>query len=234
MAQTRKKSPLFTVLLGALVLPFFCCGLPYSLLVGSRNKEVLTIEPLPNPPSPLPAKTQPSPITTTAEVSDEKAFPSPEKEGLTTADNGQQPKTSTPPQSPPQIVEPIAPPSSTIAFKSRPIPEFREWNSLTGGFKTTAKLIGFTNGTLHLEKQDGKIAKVPLDKVAKTDRNYVHSIIREIEGSFVFVGKVQSIIDGIHLSPQTKTKNHLLSICAVPMHGAITRIWRHGKESVGR
>lgn len=50
--------------------------------------------------------------------------------------------------------------------------EPREWKSADGNFAVTAKLIGFSAEGLKLEKADGKVTSVPIEKLSSDDRTY--------------------------------------------------------------
>jgi len=52
-------------------------------------------------------------------------------------------------------------------------PEFREWSDATGQFKLTARLISVTDGKVKLEKKDGSVANVPVDKLSEADQKMV-------------------------------------------------------------
>lgn len=51
--------------------------------------------------------------------------------------------------------------------------EWREWSDATGQFKLTARLISVTDGKVKLEKQDGSVANVPVDKLSEADQKVV-------------------------------------------------------------
>lgn len=53
------------------------------------------------------------------------------------------------------------------------VPEFREWSDATGQFKLTARLISVADGKVKLEKQDGSVANVPVDKLSEADQKVV-------------------------------------------------------------
>ncbi|MDZ4848913.1 MAG: thermonuclease family protein [Pirellulaceae bacterium] len=125
-------------------------------------------------------------------------------------------KSTSPP--PPSLTSPSVEPSPRLAYKVRPHATLREWNALVGGFKTEAMLVGFVDGLVELEKPDGKQVKVPIEKLSRNDWNYVHGMIREVEESFVFIGKVQSIVDGdtfVAIDEEQKSRTiHLLGVDA--------------------
>ncbi len=49
----------------------------------------------------------------------------------------------------------------------------RTWNDATGAFSVEAQFAGVENGKVLLKKADGKIARVPLDRLSKEDRDFV-------------------------------------------------------------
>jgi hypothetical protein len=51
--------------------------------------------------------------------------------------------------------------------------EWREWSDATGQFKLTARLISITDGKVKLEKKDGSVANVPVDKLSEADQKVV-------------------------------------------------------------
>lgn len=51
--------------------------------------------------------------------------------------------------------------------------EWREWSDATGQFKLTARLISVTDGKVKLEKKDGSVANVPIDKLSEADQTVV-------------------------------------------------------------
>ncbi|WP_425618505.1 SHD1 domain-containing protein [Anatilimnocola sp. NA78] len=54
----------------------------------------------------------------------------------------------------------------------------REWSDTTGQFKIDAELIAVRGANVVLEKKDGKIISVPLDKLCAADRQYLESLNR--------------------------------------------------------
>lgn len=52
-------------------------------------------------------------------------------------------------------------------------PEFRTWTSANGKFKIEAKLRSVINKVAQLEKADGSISKVPVEKLSTTDQQYI-------------------------------------------------------------
>lgn len=51
--------------------------------------------------------------------------------------------------------------------------EWREWSDATGQFKLTARLISVADGKVKLEKKDGSVANVPIDKLSEADQKVV-------------------------------------------------------------
>ena len=56
--------------------------------------------------------------------------------------------------------------------------EFRTWVDKTGQFKTKAKLVEVTDDMVRLEKADGSVISVPIDKLSEFDRSYLRSMDR--------------------------------------------------------
>jgi len=51
----------------------------------------------------------------------------------------------------------------------------RTWTDSTGKYKIEAEMAGFENGDVELRKADGKISKVPLEKLSRADQQYVRA-----------------------------------------------------------
>jgi tetratricopeptide (TPR) repeat protein len=68
--------------------------------------------------------------------------------------------------------------SSSSSPKSFANEKYRMWVDTTGQFKTKAKLIDKTSDVLRLEKEDGTIISVPLEKLSELDRSYVRGLDR--------------------------------------------------------
>jgi alkyl hydroperoxide reductase subunit AhpC/uncharacterized cupin superfamily protein len=49
----------------------------------------------------------------------------------------------------------------------------RTWSDASGGFHVTAKFRGVVNGKVKLEKEDGEIVNVPLEKLSEEDQKYI-------------------------------------------------------------
>jgi hypothetical protein len=54
----------------------------------------------------------------------------------------------------------------------------REWTDSTGKFRTQAEFIELKEGKVHLQKQDGKVLVVPLERLSAADQAYVQERIR--------------------------------------------------------
>jgi hypothetical protein len=50
---------------------------------------------------------------------------------------------------------------------------YRTWTSANGKFTTDAKLLSYANGTINIETRDSKKINVPLEKLSKTDQDFV-------------------------------------------------------------
>ena len=53
--------------------------------------------------------------------------------------------------------------------------EFRTWTDTSGKFRTEAALAGVEDGEVRLEKRDGTIVTVPMEKLSDLDQQYVNS-----------------------------------------------------------
>ena len=51
----------------------------------------------------------------------------------------------------------------------------REWNDVSGKFRTQADFVALRKGKVILEKADGSIISIPLEKLSEADREYVRS-----------------------------------------------------------
>jgi len=51
----------------------------------------------------------------------------------------------------------------------------REWSDASGKFRTEAEFVAARNGKVILEKQDGSIITIPLEKLSEKDQAYVRS-----------------------------------------------------------
>jgi peroxiredoxin len=52
-------------------------------------------------------------------------------------------------------------------------PKFRTWSDTSGSFHTTAKFRGVVAGKVRLEREDGTVISVPLDKLSDEDQQYI-------------------------------------------------------------
>lgn len=60
--------------------------------------------------------------------------------------------------------------------------EYRKWKDASGKFEIDAKLVSVTDGKANLERRDGKLVAVPVDKLSPVDQGY-------IEGRMSTLGK---------------------------------------------
>jgi hypothetical protein len=74
------------------------------------------------------------------------------------------PPAENPSPSPPQVKAPVS---------SKPKPGFRTFTDATGKFKTEARYLGLVGDQISLEKRDGKISKLPLEKLSEKDQKWV-------------------------------------------------------------
>ncbi len=59
-----------------------------------------------------------------------------------------------------------------------PASAFREFSDSTGQFKIRAKFIEFRMGKVHLQKDDGKLLTLSMDKLSKPDQQYILTEIK--------------------------------------------------------
>jgi TolB-like protein len=52
-------------------------------------------------------------------------------------------------------------------------PGYRIWKTQSGGYTTKATLLKFEDGVVQLEKQDGKVVSLPIEKLSNADQEYV-------------------------------------------------------------
>src|SRR3954447_6037028 len=56
----------------------------------------------------------------------------------------------------------------------------RPWTDTTGMFRVEAELVAIRNGRVVLEKADGSIITVPLEKLSAADQEYLKSLDRPL------------------------------------------------------
>jgi hypothetical protein len=54
-----------------------------------------------------------------------------------------------------------------------PIALARKWTDSTGNYTTEAEFVDFKDGKVHLKKENGKIITFPIEKLSKSDQEYV-------------------------------------------------------------
>ncbi|MFP6618455.1 MAG: SHD1 domain-containing protein [Pirellulaceae bacterium] len=59
-----------------------------------------------------------------------------------------------------------------------PASAFREFSDSTGQFKIRAKFIEFRMGKVHLQKDDGKLLTLSMDKLSRPDQQYILTEIK--------------------------------------------------------
>lgn len=55
--------------------------------------------------------------------------------------------------------------------------EYRTWTDASGRYEIEAALVNFGGGQVGLKKRDGSVVAVPLDRLSRTDQNYVRSLL---------------------------------------------------------
>jgi hypothetical protein len=66
--------------------------------------------------------------------------------------------------------------ASDPAPPERALPQ-REWVDNTGSFRITARLIEFAEGKVRLEKENGEVIEVSLERLSEVDRKYVRETL---------------------------------------------------------
>lgn len=66
--------------------------------------------------------------------------------------------------------------------------EMRTWTDATGKFKIEAKMLGNEDGGIELEKKDGRVITLPLDKLSKTDQEFVAELESQSSSANPFAG----------------------------------------------
>jgi hypothetical protein len=139
-------------------------GLPIDLPF-TKVAEIPAEQPVPAPaptePSPQPPETEASP----AAESGPESEPAPAPEPVAESDP---PETAAPPQ-----IESEADPAS-----ARRNFELREWVDSSGSFRVTARLVQFAAGKVRLEKENGEVIEVPLERLSENDRNYITEMLK--------------------------------------------------------
>ena len=62
---------------------------------------------------------------------------------------------------------------SAGASTSNAVATEREWNDASGKFSITATFVSHKDGSIELRKANGKLLRVPLDKLSEADKKYV-------------------------------------------------------------
>jgi hypothetical protein len=154
---------------GGLLVYFVGWPLPWGMPFDLPFSEVAE-----GPPQPAPAPPQPPPVDETAPAPN--TSPAPDRE----------PGPETGPESAPEQISqidaveetpPIAP-SEPAPEPARRTFELREWVDNSGTFRVTARLVQFAGGKVRLEKENGEVIEVPLDRLSENDRNYLMEMFR--------------------------------------------------------
>ena len=56
---------------------------------------------------------------------------------------------------------------------NNPAAQTREWTDSTGSFHLQAEYLGFDDGKVRLQKADGTVIAVPLERLSQADREFV-------------------------------------------------------------
>lgn len=78
--------------------------------------------------------------------------------------------------------------------------DVRTWTDATGKFTIEAKLIGVENGKAKLEKPDGKILQIELEKLSKSDQAFVANLMGESPSGAGKPGAKKGKIDIDHIT----------------------------------
>lgn len=57
-----------------------------------------------------------------------------------------------------------------------PKADVRTWTDKTGAFEVKARLLSHSNGKIELEKEDGRVVTLPLDKLSEPDKKFIAEI----------------------------------------------------------
>jgi hypothetical protein len=76
----------------------------------------------------------------------------------------------------PDMAGPTAEPSPSETTPGPPHKEaMRTWTDSTGNFRVQAMLRDFDDGTVSLEKEDGEVIRLPIDRLSPVDQQYVQT-----------------------------------------------------------
>ena len=62
----------------------------------------------------------------------------------------------------------------------QPMTDVRTWTDVSGAFTQEAAMVKFANGKVHLQKPDGKVTSVPIEKLSKEDQKFVRSELAKL------------------------------------------------------
>ncbi|WP_254507297.1 SHD1 domain-containing protein [Anatilimnocola floriformis] len=85
------------------------------------------------------------------------------------------PPISPPTFNPPPVMEPPRPTPPPVSATADPLKTMRTWVDSTGAHKLEATFIALENGQVRLQRPDGKIVTMPLDKLSAADRAMVRA-----------------------------------------------------------
>ena len=69
-----------------------------------------------------------------------------------------------------------------------PPAEMRKWTDSTGSFSVNAKLVSNEDGSVKLEKEDGRIITLPLTKLSDKDQTYLEELKKQNSEANPFAG----------------------------------------------
>lgn len=75
---------------------------------------------------------------------------------------------------PPELPQPARPESGTSTASTGP--ESRSWSDSTGKFHVQASYVSLENGTVRLQRTDGRTIAIPLEKLSEGDKAHVQSL----------------------------------------------------------
>ena len=79
-------------------------------------------------------------------------------------------------------------PADKLGMPTAETPEYRTWQDITGKFKIEAMFVGLAAGKAQLQKKDGQILSVPIEKLSKTDQQWVRQHVAT-EGAGIDQGR---------------------------------------------
>ncbi len=113
----------------------------------------------------------------------------------------------------------------------------REWSDATGRFKISAKLVEIKDNVAYLENEQGKTLKIPVDRLSKSDQDYLASAKNPFEmvddSPFQVVPDSDAPSSSPPASPPAASGNSMASIWSTPKETDWNRASQISLVSVG-